>query len=193
LQEETQRAFSGPEARDWFSQAWRLRWEARIAPYIEWQKRREQEGWSWQEGEVKASRDFALEGGGTLTLYGRLDRIDRRGSELAVLDYKTESAQSLREKLNSSGEDVQLSAYALLTGDRVSESAFVSLEEKQEPRTLAVDSLRTEEEAHRLLAIFDGLHQGAKLPAQGIEKVCMRCDMRGLCRRDYWPDEGRSG
>ena len=189
LLEETRRAFARPEARDWFSQAWRLRWEARIPGYLQWQKEREQQGWRWQGGEQKSARDFGLSNGNILTLYGRLDRIDRRGNELAVLDYKTELPQGLKEKQHSAGEDVQLAAYALLLGEEVSEAAFVSLEEENTPRTLACEPLDVEQETRRLLGIFDGLHEGACLPAQGIEKVCARCEMHGLCRRDYWPEE----
>lgn len=193
LQEESRRAFSEPEVQDWFSQAWRLRWESRIEGYIQWQKQREQEGWHWQEGEKKSERDFQLPCGSLVTLYGRLDRIDRKDGELAVLDYKTESPQSLKEKQKSSGEDVQLASYALLLGDDVSETAFVSLEEEGEPKTLNAATSNTEEEAQRFVAIFDALHQGAQLPAQGIEKACAYCEMRNLCRRDYWPDEHHNG
>jgi ATP-dependent helicase/nuclease subunit B len=189
LLEQTRQAFAGPAAQDWFSQAWRLRWEARIGPYIEWQKQREQEGWRWQEGEQKQEREFALPGGGTVTLYGRLDRIDQKAGELAVLDYKTASPKGLKDKHQARGEDVQLASYALLLGESVSETGFVSLEDSP-PKWLAAEMADVEREAHRLVAIFSGLNEGAKLPAQGIDKVCIHCEMRGLCRRDYWPDHG---
>ncbi|MGA7179404.1 MAG: PD-(D/E)XK nuclease family protein [Thiobacillaceae bacterium] len=188
LQRETRRAFSEPEAQDWFSQAWRLRWESRMPAYIQWQKQRELEGWLWHEGEKTSEQDFQLPGGGTVMLHGRVDRIDRRADELAVLDYKTESPQGLKEKQNSAGEDVQLACYALLLGEDVSATAFVSLEAEGGPKTLDSAVINAKEESRRLLAVFDALHQGAQLPAQGIEKACMRCEMRGLCRRDYWRD-----
>jgi ATP-dependent helicase/nuclease subunit B len=188
LLEETRQAFAAPAAQDWFSQAWRLRWEARIEPYIEWQKQREQEGWRWQAGEQKREREFALPGG-SITLYGRLDRIDHRADELAVLDYKTESPQRLRDKHRARGEDVQLAAYALLLGETVAESGFVSLEDSP-PKWLTAESADAGQEARRLVAIFTELNQGASLPAQGIDQVCTHCEMRGLCRRDYWPDHG---
>jgi ATP-dependent helicase/nuclease subunit B len=188
LLEETRQAFAAPAAQDWFSQAWRLRWEARIEPYIQWQKQREQEGWRWQEGEQRQEREFALPGG-SITLYGRLDRIDRRADQVAVLDYKTESPQGLRDKHQARGEDVQLAAYALLLGDSVAETGFVSLEDSP-PKWLAAESADAGQEGRRLVAIFTGLNQGASLPAQGIEQVCTYCEMRGLCRRDYWPDHG---
>lgn len=189
LREETRLAFVAPAAQDWFSQAWRLRWESRIEAYIQWQKQREQEGWRWQEGEQKQEREFALPGGGSITLHGRLDRIDHKAGELAVLDYKTESPQRLKDKHQARGEDVQLAAYALLLGESVTETGFVSLEDSP-PKWLAADAADAVQEARRLVAIFTGLNEGATLPAQGIDQVCAHCEMRGLCRRDYWPDHG---
>jgi|GEM_PF-336026 len=39
----------------------------------------------------------------------------------------------------------------------------------------------------RLAEMFDQLHQGRGLPANGAEAVaCRYCEMRGLCRKDYW-------
>ena len=136
-----------------------MRWEVRIEPYIQWQKQREHEGWRWQEGEQKREREFALPGGGSITLYGRLDRIDHRVDEVAVLDYKTGSPQGLRDKLQARGEDVQLAAYALLLGDGVAESAFVSLEDSP-PKWLAAASTDAALEGRRLMAIFAGLSSG---------------------------------
>jgi ATP-dependent helicase/nuclease subunit B len=189
LIEETRRAFAEPAAQDWFSQAWRLRWEARIEPYIQWQKQREHDGWRWQDGERKQEREFAIPGGRSITLHGRLDRIDHKAEQVAVLDYKTESPQSLKDKHHARGEDVQLAAYALLLDDQVAETGFVSLEDSP-PKWLAAASTDADLEARRLAAIFTGLDQGATLPAQGIDQVCTHCEMRGLCRRDYWPDHG---
>jgi ATP-dependent helicase/nuclease subunit B len=189
LFDETRQAFAAPAARDWFSRAWRLRWEARIEPYIQWQKHREQGGWRWQDGERRQEREFALPGGGSITLHGRLDRIDHKAGQVAVLDYKTESPQSLKDKHHARGEDVQLAAYALLLGEQVGETGFVSLEDSP-PKWLAMSGTDAEPEGRRLMAIFAGLGHGAGLPAQGIDQVCTHCEMRGLCRRDYWPDHG---
>jgi ATP-dependent helicase/nuclease subunit B len=38
----------------------------------------------------------------------------------------------------------------------------------------------------RLATLYDALQNGAPLPAQGIDAVCQYCEVRGLCRRDYW-------
>jgi ATP-dependent helicase/nuclease subunit B len=38
----------------------------------------------------------------------------------------------------------------------------------------------------RLRADLQRIADGAPLPAIGADSVCARCEMRGLCRRDYW-------
>jgi ATP-dependent helicase/nuclease subunit B len=193
LQQETKAAFADLEARDWFSQAWRLRWEARIEGYIHWQKAREHDGWRWWQSELKGARALPLSSGRSITLYGRMDRIDRCENGLAVLDYKTEASQRLKEKHQSQGEDVQLAAYALLLDLEVRECGFVSLEDDGGPKLLTSDPGNAACEARRLVELFEEIHAGAHLPAQGIEQVCVTCEMRGLCRRDYWPDEPTHG
>ncbi|MBC7780069.1 MAG: hypothetical protein H7125_08180, partial [Proteobacteria bacterium] len=40
----------------------------------------------------------------------------------------------------------------------------------------------------RLAGLVDRLHDGAPMPANGIQTVCDYCKVRGLCRRDFWAD-----
>ena len=42
----------------------------------------------------------------------------------------------------------------------------------------------------RLTADLQRIADGAPLPAIGAESVCAHCEMRGLCRRDYWESSG---
>jgi ATP-dependent helicase/nuclease subunit B len=37
------------------------------------------------------------------------------------------------------------------------------------------------------MTMYDALHDGSRLTAQGVDAVCEYCEVRGLCRRDYWP------
>ncbi|MEQ1667309.1 MAG: PD-(D/E)XK nuclease family protein [Sulfuriferula sp.] len=180
-------------ADDYFARAWHYRWLAQIPSYITWQIAREQEGWCWHQGEVDASRELALDGGFAITLRGRLDRIDKIGDDYAVLDYKTSAGKGLQDKASKDiEEDVQLSAYALLLDGDVVQTAFVSLDDgsvttidlMQEPEAAAASC------ATRLVAIFNQLYQAAPLPAQGIDNACQYCEMRGVCRRDYWVNAG---
>jgi ATP-dependent helicase/nuclease subunit B len=107
-----------------------------------------------------------------------------------VLDYKTSSAARLKDKTRNPGEDVQLAAYALLLDDEVGQAAFVALDTAGKVETLALDAepdAAADASRVRLTAIFNQLHAGAALPAHGSDSSCQYCDMRGLCRKDYWP------
>ncbi|NWG39899.1 MAG: PD-(D/E)XK nuclease family protein [Hydrogenophilaceae bacterium] len=176
---------------DYFALAWLRRWQGKLPGYLAWQRAREGRGWQWQSGEEKHSRGFTLTDGSILTLTGKLDRIDRKADEIAVLDYKTGEAQKLRKQLAAPGEDVQLPAYVLLLDQPVSEAAYVALDEAitrdiSPPQDLAELCKDT---GNRLIGLFNRLREAAPLPAQGAESACEFCAMRGLCRKDFWADD----
>jgi ATP-dependent helicase/nuclease subunit B len=173
---------------DFVSHAWLSRWQASIPGYLDWQRQREHEGWRWQAGEVACARPIALGQDRRLTLRGRLDRLDRKGQEQAVLDYKTQNFDSLKKKLKPAGEDVQLACYALLLESMPEQAAFVAVDEEVVRQLEPPESLGELAEANleRLQDMFESLHEGAPLPAQGVTAACQYCEMRGLCRKDYW-------
>ncbi len=211
----TDEVFAAATEASYLSHAWALRWKALIPAYLDWQRAHEAQGWKVAESEVQRSREIPLPGGRTLTLKGRLDRVDMRtrmkdeggrmketsegadtssliphpsSLQFAVLDYKAQGVKKLKDKLKEPGEDVQLPVYALLQGGDVTEAAFVSLDRD------GVESIPLEQDAAelgaaveaRLAELFDALHHGAGLPAQGLAEVCEWCEMRGLCRKDHW-------
>lgn len=169
---------------DYLSHGWALRWKAMIPAYLEWQQNRERQGWEIDRLEEDRRLEIPLQGGGKLALKGRLDRVDRSVEGLSILDYKTRSVGALKEKISDSGEDVQLAVYALLLDEPILEAAFLSLDGQVTP--VSPDKLWIMENRARLSDIFGQIHAGAGLPAQGLEKVCGYCEMRGLCRKDYW-------
>lgn len=173
---------------DFVSHAWKLRWESHIPAYLRWQLERERQGWRWQDGELERTLAIPLENGRELVLRGRLDRVDRNGSVLAVLDYKTQSHSSLKKKLEIPGEDVQLPCYALLLGEMPQQAAFVAVDEKEVKLVEKERDIAGLAEAgqERLQTLFSALYRGASLPAQGVAHACEYCEMRGLCRKDFW-------
>jgi ATP-dependent helicase/nuclease subunit B len=179
--------FAPYRRKSYLTLAWQLRWERRAPAYVDWALAREAQGYRWQAGEVRITRSLVLPRGGSLTLYGRLDRVEAGPAGQAVLDYKTRSRASLRDSLKWPGEDVQLPFYGLLTD--AAEAAYVALDDDK-VGTLApsgdLPSL-TALERDRLIATLDALQAGAPLPANGAEQTCALCEMRGLCRRDHWP------
>ena len=84
---------------------------------------------------------------------------------------------------------MQLPAYALLWGGPVDEAFFLSIDrEGVNPVPIDEDlGELTHAARSRLAALYDALHEGAGLTAQGVEAVCEYCEVRGLCRRNYWP------
>ena len=185
--------FSPLLREDVLAQAWQQRWLAKIPAYVVWQREREQQGWQWMAGEVTQQHEFALAHGQHVTLHGRLDRVDRNAASLAVLDYKTGALRGLQEAAQQPDEDVQLAAYALLMGSAHADahdiqSAFVALDEATiATAALAVDSSSAAQCCgERLVKVFNQLHAGVGLPANGNETHCLRCEARGLCRRGDW-------
>lgn len=186
-----QRLFAPYRAQSYLALGWQARWERHLPAYVDWARAREARGYLWRQGETAFSRDLQLPDDTRLPLHGRLDRVDEGPAGMAVLDYKTRSRQRLREGMQTPGEDVQLAFYGLLTG--AAEAAYLVLDEDKPgelslPGELA-ETVRLEEE--RLRATLTGVRDGAALTAQGVDSVCAWCEMRGLCRRDYWPVEAR--
>ena len=187
----SENVFADAMESHYLAKAWLLRWLSLVPVYLDWQRQRESEGWMWGEGEAYRELEIGLSQG-NLTLKGRLDRVDKlasgEGVEYGVLDYKAQPKDRLKIKLSVPGEDVQLPIYAALWGDLVREAAYVSVDKDKVNSVVmesALDQLRDDVIA-RLQIIFDDLYQGAPMVAQGIDQACSVCEMRGVCRKDYW-------
>ncbi len=185
LQRISNDVFAVALAHDYLAQAWLLRWQAQIPAYLAWQLENEEAGWRYQAAEIP----FEINVAENLQLLGRLDRVDVRSGDaekLSVLDYKTQSATVLRNKLKEDGEDVQLACYArAITADS---AAFVSLENDTVLAVAPAGDIGelAQHNIERLKTVFVQLREGRGLPAHGAEKVCGYCEMRGVCRRGEW-------
>jgi ATP-dependent helicase/nuclease subunit B len=185
LQEISVAVFAQAVARDYWARAWLLRWQQSIPAYIDAQLKSEAEGWRYQNGEVP----FDLPLLENLHMRGRIDRIDTRLDAydvVRVLDYKTQDAALLRNKLKQPGEDVQLPFYAHVF--EATEAAFISIEKDKvlvvEPEEDVAQLAYANIE--RLKTVFAQMRDGVTLPANGIDTVCTYCEMRGLCRKAEW-------
>jgi ATP-dependent helicase/nuclease subunit B len=167
--------------QDFEARAWLARWYKSLPAYLEWQAQNEVEGWRYAEAESKF--DWELEG---IRLRGRIDRLDARGDEKLVLDYKTQNEQVLRNKLKEAGEDVQLACYAY--AHEAADAAFVSIENGKVKLVEPKDDvpLLAQLNAERLVEVMARIRGGAGLPANGIDQACMHCEMRGVCRKGEW-------
>lgn len=189
LQDCVAEVFAPAIEENFLATGWRLRWEKRLLAYLDWQRDQEAQGWRWAQAETRVSRVLPLENGVSVELYGRIDRIDRiKGSEggASLLDYKTQMAKVIKDRLK---DDVQLPAYALLHGD-AAQAAYVALDdEKISAVTSGAEAGvlmgAAEAQGQRLLAAFVSMRAGAKLSAHGVDSVCQWCEMSGLCRTEY--------
>lgn len=169
--------------------AFHARWQKVMPAYLLWANEREAEGWQFAFGEESRSHALQWQDGG-IELYGRLDRVDRNAEgERAVLDYKTRTAASLRQKVKEE-DDHQLAFYGLLAGGAVEHAHYVALElgpDKKTGDAAAPDFARQQKMLQQqITTTMQAVAHGAALPANGIESVCQYCEMRGLCRKGAW-------
>ena len=185
LRMQSRQVFAEVEAGSYLVSAWRLRWERRIAAYVDWALKREQDGYGYRSAETPLARNVEWGEGRHTQLHGRADRLDVRAGATALLDYKTQSRQTLVKKLAADGEDVQLTAYAWLAD--AAEAGFVSVDADKVETLNWPEGLpeAAQAEAARLHDVLAGLAEGSPLPAQGAPNTCSWCEMRGLCRREH--------
>ena len=183
----SQHIFAPLLRNNYLSLAWLSQWEKLIPGYLAWQAEREAQGWHWHSGEQLQRVPFTLNNGESITLKGRLDRLDSGPIGLAVLDYKMKNKAGLVKQLKPLGEDVQLPAYALLAGELATSAAYLSFDQEQVSLVQAEEDIQElgQQVAARLQLLFEQLYAGAALPAQGTENACAVCEMEGLCRRSY--------
>ncbi len=164
------------------------RWQKVIPSYLEWANERESQGWTFVLGEQRFDKTLAWEGG-QITLHGFVDRVDENETgERAVLDYKTKALQALRDKLKDT-EDHQLAFYGLLSDLPVATAHFVALEATKDKTGDVEAKNYSEWQAmleKQIVSNMQSIAAGAALPANGIEKICIFCEVRGLCRKGAW-------
>lgn len=184
----SERVFDAAMGRGYFTLAWRQRWQRQMEGYLAWALAWEQAGHRFEAAEVPVTRLLARADGGTTALEGRVDRIDQGERGGCVLDYKTQTRATLRRKLGTPGEDVQLGAYAWLT--QAAEACFVALDDAPvgELPWPGDPPVAAQQEEQRLRTALDALAAGAPLPAWGAPATCAWCEMVGLCRRPYHDD-----
>ena len=179
--------------------AYERRFLGLVDDYVTWAQQHSGAGWRWVAAEQALAQALVLDNGRELELTGRLDRIDRRADgTLMVLDYKARSAEELKRGLRVPGEDVQLPFYGLLLRDSplatgAVGAAYVAFDRGRENssgvQVIAPSQsfeVLVDDVGRRLQSDLQRIADGAPLPALGAPAVCEYCEMRGLCRRDYW-------
>ncbi len=159
-------------------------WPRVRAGYLDWLADHEAAGSTFVAAEEW--REVPL---GTLSIIGKIDRIDRQpDGHTLLIDYKTEPRTTTAERIKSAQEDTQLAFYAALMADDTLAAAYVNLGEKEPTKTYAqtdIVALR-DELIDSILTDMARIKLGAALPALGEGKACEYCAARGLCRKDFW-------
>lgn len=163
--------------------------------YVEWMHRRDAEGLRWLRGEEAVELHLPALGG--TVLRGVIDRVDVRAggtpAPLDVIDYKTGSAEALREKVKMPLEDTQLAFYAALTRSQTEapiRAFYVALDGTRGLREFEHPDVETSAGAllEGLADDLGSIRAGAGLPPLGSGATCDHCVARGICRRDHWND-----
>jgi ATP-dependent helicase/nuclease subunit B len=188
LQHISRTVFDSALARNAAALSYFARWQKAMPAYLEWANDRERRGWHFAFGEQKFEKVLQWNDM-KVTLQGRIDRIDYGDhGEWAVLDYKTSNLQALRERLKDR-EDHQLAFYAMVSELPVTHAHYVALEPLR-GKTGAASPPDLEEWQRALEAqlgsTLRAVVAGAPLPANGTQRVCRFCEVRGLCRKGAW-------
>jgi len=160
------------------------RWRSIARRYVELQQ-------SYEKHQVILESEKAVEHriGEGLVLCGRIDRIDEdQDGNRIVIDYKTGSKRISKDEVQS-GEQVQLTSYALMTEPiGRAEYWWLSQDPQKEIPLTSVEGEFLEalgRRVHsRLREMFQDLRASHEMPAHGDEATCTFCYAQGVCRKD---------
>ncbi len=186
-------------------------WQKQIPTFIDWQLKREAEGWRYNDAELDVG--FIL----TLTdrdgvqrdvqIAGRADRFDIHVSNktaAAVLDYKNQKIKKIIDRAENILDDPQLLIYARgvnenasaahLTGRTIDQAEWVTLkadiDKAQEKivRAHAVEDMPSKmtQFSEQIVQDLNGLWERKPMRAFAPDSVCQYCEARGICRKGMW-------
>ena len=163
--------------------AWLQRWLEFMPFYIDWQI---EHGNNWQIIAGEKRSDFDLES--QLNIRGRIDRVERSGKRINLIDYKTGNTPGNDEI--ESGEEVQLVSYSFLL-EHVSSVQYLGIDGRygvNDKSIVSDDELRELQQSikERLINLMQRIRDNEPMPAHGDEKTCSFCDAAGICRRAVW-------
>jgi len=185
LQDISKKIFKQDIEDNFLHRGWLKRWLDHCESYLSWQQH-QQKQWSFHAAEE--DHDCMLSD--QIKLKGRIDRIDKKDSGFGIIDYKTSSKTPSQTDVET-GEDIQLSSYALLL-DNVNRVEYLKLDEsygKVSSGACLNDNELTEttiETKKRFTQIITEIEDGTRLNANGSDDVCQFCRMSGICRKDFW-------
>ena len=186
-------------------------WQKQIPSFIDWQLKRESNGWRYHDAELPIGFTLSLSDPDgvqrEIRIAGRADRFDIHESDstaAAVIDYKNQKMKKIVDRAENILDDPQLLIYARaanenaiaahLPGRIVGEAQWVSLKaelDKGEDKNIRAHTL---EDMPNVMTQFseqiekDLNSLWARKPMQAFapDSVCQYCEARGVCRKGMW-------
>jgi ATP-dependent helicase/nuclease subunit B len=186
-------------------------WQKQIPSFVDWQLKREQEGWRYHDAELPVGFTLTLEDPDGISrdikIAGRADRFDihvNNDAAAAVIDYKNQPMKKITKRAEHILNDPQLLIYARaanenpsashLPGRTVEQAEWVSLKavvdkgEAKNIRANAVEDMPNLMDQFSVQIEKDLNVLWARQPMQAFapDSVCQYCEARGICRKGMW-------
>jgi ATP-dependent helicase/nuclease subunit B len=185
-------------------------WQKQIPSFVDWQLKRENEGWRYHDAEVSVGFTLSITDPNgikqDIRIAGRADRFDIHESDAsaaAVIDYKNQKIKKITQRAENILDDPQLLIYARGATENPVEARIPGREvEQAEWVTLRADVKDAEkivrvhpvEDMPAVMAEFseqvvndlNDLWARKPMKAFAPDSVCQYCEARGVCRKGMW-------
>jgi ATP-dependent helicase/nuclease subunit B len=186
-------------------------WQKQIPSFIDWQIKREAEGWRYHDAELPVGFTLTLKDPDGLSkeirIAGRADRFDihsNNSSAAAVIDYKNQKIKKIKDRAAHILNDPQLLIYtraanenpiaAHIPGRTVNKAEWVTLKavldkgESKNIRSNVVEDMPNLMDQFSIQIEKDLNVLWARQPMQAFapDSVCQYCEARGICRKGMW-------
>ncbi|CAM3695072.1 PD-(D/E)XK nuclease family protein [Polynucleobacter antarcticus] len=186
-------------------------WQKQIPSFVDWQLKRESEGWRYHDAELPISFTLTLmdpEGiQRDIQIGGRADRFDIHQTDqtvAAVIDYKNQKMKKITDRAKNILDDPQLLIYARsvnenaiaahLPGRTIQQAEWVSLKAELDKGTEKMIRTQPVQEMPEVMVQFseqivkdlNSLWARKPMKAFAPDSVCLYCEARGICRKGMW-------
>jgi ATP-dependent helicase/nuclease subunit B len=186
-------------------------WQKQIPSFIDWQLKREAEGWEYHDAELPVGFMVTLTDPDgvqrVIQIAGRADRFDvssQDSTAAAVVDYKNQGITKIKKRGEHLLDDPQLLIYARavnenaiaahLPGRTIEQAEWVSLKaniKKADDKIVRVHPVENmpemmEQFADQLSHDLEVLWARKPMKAFAPDSVCQYCEARGICRKGMW-------
>lgn len=186
-------------------------WQKQIPNFVDWQLKREAEGWQYHDAELPVGFMVVLtDSDGVqreIEIAGRADRFDvntNNSTAAAVIDYKNQGITKIKKRAEHLLDDPQLLIYARavnenaiaahLPGRTIEQAEWVSLKadlKKADDKIVRAHPVENMPEAmeqfsDQLNEDLEVLWARKPMKAFAPDSVCQYCEARGICRKGMW-------